>query len=232
MVRPGTTQLVDPAEAAKAIAGELPSTVSSERSVFILDLSGRLLTPAALWELIVPLARRVRAGVHGDSRLVIVSADPATREIVQSLAITHDLAIFVAEGPDLDSIREASPAGDITRTEWETLDHLRQSGRPMTVSSLALQLGMEATAVSNRLTNLERKGYLYRVTRNRRAGDFFFDPRIPNDSISWSDFEDLASQRGNLASTKADPYASGPLFLTGEAAATAAEILARRSNRR
>ncbi len=41
---------------------------------------------------------------------------------------------------------------------------------------LARAISIEPTAAGNRLVNLERKGYVYRISRARRQDDLFIGP--------------------------------------------------------
>jgi len=147
----------------------------SGENIAVLDLGGAVFSPGSLQELLLPLARRVRAGEAGAFTLVVVAEDPGVVDFVRMLAAAHGLSLYVTDR--LDRIGQAEPVGRLTPTEKQTLDTLAALGGRATVSTFAHQMQMQVTAAGNRLTNLSHRGYLHREQRSRREGDEFVDPR-------------------------------------------------------
>ncbi len=143
------------------------------------------------------------------------------------MAAEHELAIFIAESTSTEDVDDARPAGALTPVDLETLEELKGVGWLSTVADLAASVGVEASTATNRLVNLERKGYVYRFRRGRSIGDLFSDPRAPMGFVvdePARPLRDALLERG----IPTDPYDRSPLRLEGEAAERAAEILRRR----
>jgi hypothetical protein len=204
--------------------------------VAVLDLGGARHTPAALRELIVPLGQRLKGGVFGELRIVVAAPDEATAEIITLLAQQHELPFYIAKSSRLEDIEDAVPAGDLTNTETETLDGLRGVGGGATAAGFAGAFGLAPNTANNRLLNLERKGYLYRLQRNRRDGDLYVDPRAtaPDVVVGAARDTETAPLRNALLSKgiHSNPYDRSRVVLEGDAAARAAEILRRRGKAR
>ncbi len=143
--------------------------------VLVLDLAGFAYTPAALQELILPLAQRIRGGEHGIVRLVITTTDPGVGDFIRYMAHTHQLPLYLSHSPF--DLREGNPVGALTETEKGTLDTINVLGGRVTASQLAMKEGIRPSAATNRLVNLHREGYLVRHQRGRREGDLYFEPR-------------------------------------------------------
>jgi hypothetical protein len=167
--------LLDPQDTAGVRDRLMGEFGASSRSVAVLDLGGALFTPGSLQELLLPLARRLRAGEAGPITLVVIAEDRGVADFVRMLAATHGLSLYVTERPNL--IAHAEPVGRLTPTEKQTIDVLAMMGGRVTVSTFAHELQMQITAAGNRLTNLSDRGYLHREQRSRREGDEFVDPR-------------------------------------------------------
>jgi DNA-binding MarR family transcriptional regulator len=230
VVRFLTGDFTDPGLAASAMDRELPPTAFAAPNTAVLDLRGKLLSPSALHEIVVTLGQRLRGGAYGQLRVVVVSSDAATRELIALLADKHELPIFVASSTDSGAVESAVPVGNLTTAEEETLAELRGAGWSSTVSALATHMGIEPTAANNRLVNLEKKGYIYRVRRGRRQGDLFVDPRSPMDAPSVGHHKDDVAPLHSVLRAhgiNAKPYDRPSAPLEGEAAERAAEILRR-----
>jgi hypothetical protein len=223
-----TGDLSDPAQAAHVVAGLNPETGEPGPHLAILDLSGKLLSPASLRELIVSVGQKAQAGIYGDIKLVLVSSDPAVVEQANLLAREHQLPLFIASSRDPAAIEEAVPAGDLTLAERETLGALRRLGGLATVSRFAEAMDLEPSAATNRLVNVDRKGYLYRVERGRRLGDVFVDPRIRRQALVGGDLEDETPPALAGAHGGEPPPSRARIDLEGEAARRAQEIIRRR----
>lgn len=160
----------------------LPPTAFNERTTLILDLKGMDATPGALQNLILPIAQKIRDGVCGPVKLVLATSDPAIADFVRFLAQSHALPIFLVSSPE--DLHDARPAGKLTGTEEETLSALLQLNGEASSPTIAERFAIELTAANNRLVNLEKKGYLFRVTKGGREADVFIDPRVTSPSKS------------------------------------------------
>ena len=154
----------------------------------VLDLAGSAFTPAALQELILPLAQRIRGGEYGTVRLFISTPDPGVADFIRYMAQAHQLPLYISSSPF--HLEEGAPVGDLTRTERSTLDTIVILGGRVTASTLAATEGIKPSAATNRLVNLDRGGYLVRQPRGRRAGDVYIEPRsaipkVPDETV-WS----------------------------------------------
>lgn len=179
--RPPTAVYPHVREVAEWRNAEFPATASALRQVFRLNLDGGLFSPAALQELLLPLAREIRNGSYGPVTLIVVTSDDATVAYLDWLARQHELTFFIVPTADAP-LHEARPVGALTITDLQTLDTLKSAGGTMTSSGLAGLSGIEVNAAVNRLAKLASKGYVYRVSRARPEGDVFLDPRISGES--------------------------------------------------
>lgn len=226
----GTGGVLDePTEVAWFRDRELPPSALPGATTVVFDLGQTRLTSRALHEMIVTVGQRVRGGVYGDVRLVIATADDADAEIIDLLARQYDFPLFIARSTSEEDVENARPAGALTEADRETLEFLHSIGS-VTGAALAGAVGLNVTAASNRLANLERKGYVFRFKRNRRSGDVYVDPRSDTGAFLHNWTADTAPRRSALlaAGIHSDPYDRSPLVLEGEAADRAAEILRRR----
>jgi len=183
-----TGDLSDPDQIVHVVEELKPGT-GGDPHLAILDLSGKLLSPASLQRLIVPLGQQVRGGLFGQMKVVIVSSDPAVLEQTSLLARKHQLPLFLATSRDPAAVEQAIPAGDLTPAEAETLNCIRSLGGVTTVSKLAEAMHLETNAATNRLVNVDRKGYVYRIKRKRQLGDLFVDPRTRRQALVANDFD-------------------------------------------
>lgn len=170
-----TRLLKDPWDA--ALARDQLGTILNlfeDPHVLVLDLAGVAYTPAALKELILPLAQRIRGGEHGTIRLVICTTDAGVSDFIRYMAQAHQLSLYVSHKPF--DLPDGTPVGALTGTETNTLDTIDQLGGQVTASKLAVAVGIAPSAAVNRLVNLEREGYLIRRQRGRRQGDLYIEP--------------------------------------------------------
>lgn len=209
----------------------MPPTGRVWPRTLMLELSGGAdFTPAALEELVVPLGQRFLSGAAGDiAGIVFVTPDLALGRAILALARHHGFSFFVSASRRPEDIHAALPAQELNPAEAETLDALARHGGRATAAQLAAALRLEAPAVNNRVTNLTRRGLVYRVERNRRQGAEYVDPRRLNSKVFLS--EAVRPEPGVAlrdAGIFSDPYDTTPLEVAGEAAERAAEILRRR----
>jgi hypothetical protein len=144
-------------------------------TVLAVNLEGRFPTPAALQELVVPLARSVSGGSYGQLALVFCTPDPATKAVLAALAEANEARFFIANS--IEDLRDAEPAGALTAGERETLAMLRDLGGRTTASVFAANASLEASAAQNRLMSVAEKGMVQWQERSRKDGRLFFDPR-------------------------------------------------------
>src|SRR5688572_19303966 len=91
--RPTAGDLSDPEEVARYRDQWVPATELSRPPIALLDLSGKLMSPASIRELVVPLGQPIRGGEYGQLRLVVATADPATREILALLSREYEIPL-------------------------------------------------------------------------------------------------------------------------------------------
>jgi hypothetical protein len=168
--------LLDPEITAHVRDRLLQTFAQSRETVVVLDLGGAVFSPGSLQELLLPLARRLRAGEPRLLTLIVIVEDPGAADFVRMLASMHDLTMYISDRQD--RVGEAEPVGRLTPTEKQTIGTLAALGGRVTVSTFANQMQMQVTAAGNRLTNLAGRGYLHREQRSRREGDEFVDPRL------------------------------------------------------
>jgi hypothetical protein len=206
---PDTGSLRTPEGVAEFIANLVPQTKAGPAEVAILDLRGQPpLTVGVLQELLVPLGHRLRGGAYGDLKVIIVASEAATRNYVELVARANQFPIFVADSIEAPEVEEALPVGDLTEADLDTLNVLHEIGGSTTVSQFASWAGLEPSAANNRLTNVDRKGYLLRIKRGRRKGDLYIDPRARWESVISADV-DRPPMRQALreAGIETNPYA-------------------------
>lgn len=186
-VMPGGTvgPLVDRAAVAEFVANLVNASGVKEPTVLIVNLEGRFPAPAVLIDLVVPLGEAASRGTRGPLAVVFVTSDDATRGVLKALAEAYDLAIFIA--PAVDRLRDGEPAGALTATDHATLEVLQSLGGRATVARFAQAAGLEASAATNRLVSLQKKGFLHRVERSRRDGSLYLDPRAASQTEDPAD---------------------------------------------
>jgi DNA-binding Lrp family transcriptional regulator len=160
--------------------------------------------------------------------LIVATPDKAVAEVVDLLASAYGLSLYLANSSSSEDVRRARPAGDLTETEKQTLAALAEAGGRATVAALSDRVGIEPTALNNRLAKLDSKGYVYRYRRPRSVGDIYLDPRVRTESEGATPSREALRAHG----IETDPYDRSPLMLEGEAAERAAEIFRRRSRGR
>lgn len=150
-----------------AVTFKVPTTI-------VVNLTGILLTPSVLQELILPLAARVRGGAFGEQTLVVQTHDEGVKSFVRYLAKEYDFPVYINLMGQ--SLAEAEPEGSLTGTLKATLNVIRDLGGRVSASELAQTIGIETTAAGNRLSDLTEKGYIGKDTASRRHR--FIDPRF------------------------------------------------------
>jgi DNA-binding MarR family transcriptional regulator len=228
----GTGGLISDAREMRAIVdGWLPSTAAAAPVTMIVDLGGVVLAPAALKEMVVRIGEYAKVGQFGEAKVVFATSENATAELLGLIARQYRLPLFLAASSKPADVAQAVPTGDLTETDLSTLADIQQIGTAVTVSRLAAQIGLEQTAANNRLASLSGKGYVFRISRSRREGDLYLDPRMSLDQT----FDQLSRSaspglREALLSKgiDTDPYDTSPLLLSDTEAAELRAMLDRR----
>jgi hypothetical protein len=149
-------------------------TVSSEPWVLVWDLQDRFLEAGALYELVVPLSSAIRERRLGQYALVVATRDERTIDVLRSLAIRHDLPLFIAPHPN--ALDAAQPAIELTPSRSAIFQAVSQAGIA-TVASIAQSIGVAHTSVSNTLGDLADEGLLFRRQGSGRRGHVYFHPK-------------------------------------------------------
>jgi hypothetical protein len=154
-----------------------PQTVAETPRVRFLNLEGAFVEIGALQEMLLPVCQGIRAGLYGKLAVGVITSDEPVADFVSFLAKEHHVPLFVSNSVEAFS-RNARPVGDLTQAEFETFDMVCGLGGVVTGAGLAEATGLEPAAAGNRLANVEKKGYVFRISRSRRAGDLFMAPCI------------------------------------------------------
>lgn len=156
------------------VASDIGRTAGS--AVLVLELGDARFETEVLLDMLTPLAQEIRAGRFGDVVLVVATRQQSVARIVEMVALTEDLPMYLT--PDASKLSQAQPAGRLTETERESLAALSRLGGRVTASQFASAAALEITAAGNRLSNLARRGYVFRIPRSRREGDEYL-------SLAW-----------------------------------------------
>lgn len=148
-------------------------TVSAEPFVLVLDLGDRLLETGALYELVVPLSSAIRERRIGQYALVVATRDAPTVDVLRSLAIHHNLPLYIA--PHRDALDAARPAVELTPSRAVIFQAVSSAG-VATVASVAKSVGVGHTSVSNTLSSLADEGLLFRREGSGRRGHQYWHP--------------------------------------------------------
>jgi hypothetical protein len=140
-----------------------------EPAVLVLELGEAKFEAEVLLEMLTPLAREIRAGRFGDVVLVVATTQESVGRIAQMVAETENLPMYVTSSSE--HVADARPAGRLTPTEKNSLVTVDQLGGRVTANQFASATSLELTAAGNRLSNLARRGYVFRLARSRREGD-------------------------------------------------------------
>lgn len=174
VVKVGTGGYLVPQEVAFWRDAFFRTAAPAQAATFVMDLTSAVPLASSLEELIVPLARRVATGHYGAAKLVVCTPDERLRNLIGGLAILHSIAFYVCASPA--ELQRAVPVG-ASQTEQESLTLLQSLGGMASASIFAAQASLQLSAASNRLVNLEKRGYVHRVKRGGGEGDLFVDPR-------------------------------------------------------
>ena len=154
-----------------------PPTVSDPPRVRMVNLEGTFVEAGALQEMILPVAQGIRAGAYGNLALGVITSDPPVVDMLSALAERHRVPLFLANSV-ADAFSDPRPVGDLTPADEETFNWVCQLGGAVTSAEVSRASGMEPAATTNRLTNVSRKGYVFRIARSRREGDLFQAPCV------------------------------------------------------
>jgi hypothetical protein len=154
-----------------------PLTVSETPRVRFFNLEGVFPEIGVLQELLLPLCQGIRAGVYGKLAVGVITSDESIANFVSYLAKEYHVPLFVSSSVQQFS-RFARPVGDITQAEIETFNVVGGLGGMVTGAGLAEATGLEPAAAGNRLANVVKKGYIFRIERSRPQGDLFMTPSM------------------------------------------------------
>lgn len=182
---PPTEAFRDPWQAARWRDEHSPTATPGMRFAFVnlANVSANLnldVGVRALHEMLLPMSRAIKTGAYGSLALGVISADEAVLSYVSYLAKEHGVPLFVSTSTVAPE-QSARPVGELTPGDVETLERVRALGGRVTSAELAKETGLEPAAAGNRLSNVEKKGYLFRLQRPRNQGDLFVDPRHVGD---------------------------------------------------
>jgi hypothetical protein len=175
-IRPPTEAYRDRVAAAAWREKELPATIWSEPSMRIVNLEGAYwFELGALSEIILPVVAGIRAGSYGKFALGIATTDEPVVSWVRAVAAETGAPLFLTRsvGERPQAVRVSSA---LTPAEADTLDAVLSAGGTATAADVARTRDFDQTAASNRLANLEKKRFLFRVARTRPQADLFVDP--------------------------------------------------------
>jgi hypothetical protein len=176
-LNPPTQAYTDPKAAAEWRAAVLPATAWDGPAMRMLNLEGvgDHLGLHAGSELVGRVVEGLAAGSYGKAFWFgVVSASAPVQEYATALAEHYGTTIYFAS--TFDTTPHAIRPSSITVTEHKTLDAVLSLGGRLTAAELAVHQDLEPAAATNRLSTLERKGFLVRYSRSRRDGDVFADP--------------------------------------------------------
>lgn len=181
--RPTAGAFADRKAAATYREAHFPPTVAETPYAVFLNIEGQYAETGVLQEMILPVGQGIRAGTYQKFALGVITSDPSCIGFVSYLAKENQIPLLLA-----DSVRDfserAHPIGDVTQSEIETFELVRRLGGNITSAAFAAEADLEPAAASNRLSNLERKGYLFRISRSRREGDVYATPHIESRTAS------------------------------------------------
>lgn len=179
--RPTASAFQNRAAAAEFTETHFPSTVSSQPRVRFLNLEGAFPEVGALEEMILPIAQGIRAGVYGSLALGVITSDAYVIDVITALAEKHQVPLFISDSVE-HAFDNPKPVGDLTLADEDTFQWLCNLGGTATSAEIARVKGIEPAAATNRLTNVVKKGYVFRVSRSRREGDLFVAPCLRLDT--------------------------------------------------
>lgn len=187
-LRPTAGAFQNRAAAAEFRETNFPPTASPQPSFRLINLEGAFLEIGVLEEMTLPIAQGIRAGAYGNLAFGVITSDEHVSRAVTALAQMHQVPIFVSNDVD-HAFDNPQPVGILTRADEDTFQSVCGLGGAVTSAEIAREKGIEPAAATNRLINLSKKGYVFRVTRSRREGDLFLAPclqskpeSIPTDS--------------------------------------------------
>jgi hypothetical protein len=169
-----------------------PLTVAETPRIRFFNLEGVFPEIGVLQELLLPLCQGIRAGVYGKLAVGVITSDESVANFVSYLAKEYHVPLFVSSSVQQFS-RFARPVGDITQAEIETLSVVSRLGGMVTGAGLAEATGLEPAAAGNRLTNVAKKGYIFRIERSRPQGDLFMAPSMEPQPAAPPDIVEEAS---------------------------------------
>jgi DNA-binding MarR family transcriptional regulator len=169
--------------------------------LYLLDLHDVHPTIAVLDTYLRNLATEMKAGLFGESAIVVSTQDAAIRRYVEMLAAHQDLPIYVSSSTTSFSLMQAPPAARLSETELQTLRAVTDLGGIVDARELARTLRLRHTTAVNRLNSLASKGLLFKRRRAGRRTDLYVDYRVAGSQYSFDTLDSaLASNSDDVAS--------------------------------
>lgn len=172
---PTASGVWDDTNAHEVLRRFMPAGRKHPPMIGFIDFQDTRPTPPVLRQIVVDLAEDVRVGRYGNCSLVYCSQDEDTRSVIEDIAESQNIVLFLCSTPK--DLRYAEPVGDLTMTDVETLELVLKTGGTVNAQGLAAEARIEKTAAGNRLTSLQKKGYVFRVERPHPSGDLYVDAR-------------------------------------------------------
>lgn len=179
-LRPTASAFQNQAAAAEFIETNFPPTASPQPRVRLINLEGNHLDVGALVEMILPITQGIRAGTYGNLAFGVIASDEHVSDAITAIAEMQQVPLFISRAVD-HAFDDPKPIGSLTLADEDTFQLICQLGGAATSAEIAQAKGIEPAAATNRLTNMVKKGYVFRISRSRREGDLFVAPCLRND---------------------------------------------------
>lgn len=153
--------------------------------LYLLDLNDVHPTVGVLDAYLRTLATDVKAGLYGESAIVVSTRDAAVRRYVEMVAAQEDLPIYVSPTTTSFALIQAQPGAKLTETEQQTLRRIMDLGGVVDARVVAKELKLRHTTALNRLNSLVSKGLLFKRRRPGRRTDLYVDFRIASAQYSF-----------------------------------------------
>ncbi|MDO8717010.1 MAG: hypothetical protein Q7J73_09445 [Dehalococcoidales bacterium] len=176
-LRPTASAFQNRAAAAEFIETNFPPTASLEPRVRLINCEGNFPEVGALVEMV----QGIRSGARGNQALGFISSDAHVIDAVTALAEKHQVPLFISNAVD-NAFEDLQPVGILTQADEDTFQWLCHLGGAVTSAEIARAKGIEPAAATNRLINVVKKGYVFRISRSRREGDLFVAPCLRSET--------------------------------------------------
>lgn len=224
--RPTASALADRGAAADYREANFPPTVAETERTVVINMEGQYVEPGILQELFLPVGQGIRAGTYQNFAIGLISSDPSSIGFASHLAKENQIPLFLA-GSVSDFSEHLRPIGDVTQSEIETFELVQRMGGNVTGAALAAATDLEPAAANNRLSNLAKKGYLFRISRSRREGDVYVTPHIEAAATSETQDQEVVLAGGESEIEVPSDIRDSVASLAAGQGVSAAELLTR-----